>query len=95
VSHARAVTLNLTAKKAKGTVVATDGFTACAASVLVKVQHLVNGNWKTLTTVTTGSSGAYSAGGVGDDGKFRVVAKKVTVGSGDVCLKDVSNTQKH
>ena len=95
VSHERTVNLNLTAKKAKGTVTVSDGFAACASFVTVKVQHLVNGDWKAVATDTTGSSGAYSVGGVGDPGKYRAVAKKLTVGSGDVCLKDISNTQKH
>jgi hypothetical protein len=62
--------------------------------VPVKVQVFVNGHWKTFDLVTTKGTGAYSTP-VGDaSGKFRALAKRVTVGGGDKCMKDVSPAVK-
>jgi len=91
VTHARNVSLNLPGNKARGTVTVPDGFSACAANVPVKVQHLVNGNWRTVAALTTTAAGAFGTGGVTDDGTYRAIAKKVTVGT-DVCCKAKSPT---
>ena len=90
VQHARDVSLTLSGKKAKGTVNVTDGFTACRSGVPVKVQHLENGNWKTVGSTLTKADGTYKVAGLTEDGKYRTLAKKTTLGSGDVCLKDIS-----
>lgn len=91
LSHQRNVSLNLPGSRAKGKVTVPDGFTACAANVPVKVQHLVHGKWKNVASLTTSSSGAFGVGGVSEDGKYRAIAGKVTVGT-DVCLKAKSPT---
>lgn len=87
VKHARDVTLNLTRRKARGTVSVTDGYAACASSVTVKVQRKVRTKWRTVGTATTTATGAYRVGGATQSGKYRTLAKKVTLASGDVCLK--------
>jgi subtilisin-like proprotein convertase family protein len=94
VNHARDVSLTLSGKKAIGTVNVKDGFSACGASVPVKVQHLEHGKWKTVAGVLTKADGSYKAVGLGDPGKYRTVAKKTTLSSGDVCLKDISPIDK-
>lgn len=94
VQHARDVSLTLSGSKAKGKVSVTDGFGSCGSSVPVKVQHLKNGTWKTVGSTLTKADRTYRVPGVTDPGKYRTVAKKVTLASGDVCLKDISPTAK-
>ena len=94
VHHARNASLTLNGKKAVGKVNVDDGFAKCGSSVPVKVQHLEKGKWKTVSGVLTKSDGSYKAGGLGDKGKYRTLAKKTTLSSGDVCLKDVSPIAK-
>jgi subtilisin-like proprotein convertase family protein len=92
VKHARDVSLTLSGNKAKGTVSVTDGFTACRSGVPVKVQHRENGNWKTVGSTLTKSNGTYRVAGLTEEGNYRTLAKKTTLASGDVCLKDISPT---
>ncbi len=94
IHHARDVSLTLSGKKAKGTVNVKDGFSACGASVPVKVQHLEKGKWKTVAGVLTKADGSYKAVGLDDPGKYRTLAKKTTLPSGDVCLKRISPVDK-
>lgn len=94
IKHARDVSLTLSGKKAKGTVNVKDGFSACGARVPVKVQHLEHGKWKTVAGVLTKADGSYKAVGLDDRGKYRTVAKKTKLSSGDVCLKDISPIDK-
>lgn len=92
VKHARNVSLTVSGNKATGTVNVTDGFTACRSRVPVKVQHRENGNWKTVGSTLTKSNGTYKVPGLTDPGRYRTLAKKTTLSSGDVCLKDISPT---
>jgi len=87
VQHARNVTLNLTKRKAKGAVGAADGFVACSSGVVVKVQRKVGSKWRNVGTALTSATGAYRVGGATQSGKYRTLAKKFTLASGDVCLK--------
>ena len=89
VKHARELSLNVT-RKAKGSVGVIDGFTACGVGVPVKVQHREDGRWRTIGKTLTNANRGYSVPGTQDPGTYRAVAKKVTIASGDVCLKDVS-----
>jgi IPT/TIG domain len=95
--HSRSVTLSL--KKhivAKGAVSVSDAFTACAASVPVKIQRRVNGNWKNVGSTTTDASGAYSKKIKDKEGKYRAKAPKVTLNSGvDICSGAKSSVRKH
>ena len=95
--HSRSITLSL--KKhlvAKGNVSVGDAFTACAASVPVKIQRRVSGNWKSVGSTTTTASGSYSKKIKDKPGKYRAKAPKVALNNGvDVCLGDTSPTRKH
>jgi IPT/TIG domain len=95
--HSRSVTLSL--KKhlvAKGVVSVGDGFTACVASVPVKIQRRVSGNWKAVGSTTTTASGSYSKKIKDKTGKYRAKAPKVTLNAGvDICKGAKSPVRKH
>ena len=94
-THSRSITFKLKKSgKASGAVSVGDGFTACTASVPVKIQRKSNGNWKNAGTTTTTATGSYSKKTKGKPGKYRAIAPKVALNNGvDVCLKDKSPTQ--
>jgi hypothetical protein len=96
-AHSRSVTLTL--KKhlvAKGVVSVGDGFTACAASVPVKIQRKTSSGWKAVGTATTTASGSYSKKIKDKTGKYRARANKVTLNTGaDICSKATSPVRKH
>jgi hypothetical protein len=96
-AHSRSVTLSL--KKhlvAKGVVSVGDGFTACVASVPVKIQRRVSGSWKAVGSTTTTASGSYSKKVKDKTGKYRAKAPKVTLNAGvDVCKGAKSPVRKH
>jgi hypothetical protein len=96
--HARAITFKL--KKsgaAKGVVSSTEdpAFTDCVASVPVKIQRKTSSGWKNVGSATTDDTGAYSKQTKGKPGKYRAIAKKVSLGDPvtDVCLKAKSATR--
>jgi IPT/TIG domain len=95
--HSRSITLSL--KKhlvAKGVVNVSDTFTACEASVPVKIQRKTSSGWKNVGSATTTASGSYSKKVKDKTGKYRAQAKKVTLTSGaDVCKKTTSPVRKH
>jgi hypothetical protein len=95
--HSRSVTLTL--KKhlvAKGVVSVGDGFTACVASVPVKIQRKTSSGWKAVGSTTTTASGSYSKKIKDKTGKYRARANKVTLNTGaDVCSKATSPVRKH
>jgi hypothetical protein len=97
IVHSRSVTLTL--KKhvvAKGVVNVGDTFTACEASVPVKIQRRVNGSWKNVGSTTTTSSGSYSKKLKDKTGKYRALVKKLTLNNGaDVCKKAKSPVRTH
>ena len=81
---------------AKGVVSVGDGFTACAASVPVKIQRKTSGGWKSVGSTTTDASGSYSKKIKDKPGKYRAKAPKVALNNGvDVCLGDTSPARKH
>jgi IPT/TIG domain len=94
-THSRSITLKLKKSgKASGSVSVSDGFTACAASVPVKIQRKSSGGWKNAGTTTTTASGSYSKKTKGKPGKYRAIAPKAVLNNGvDVCQKDKSPTQ--
>jgi hypothetical protein len=86
VTHARSITLRLRDSLiARGHVIVTDGYTACAASVTVQVQKKVLGVWMTKRTIVTSSTGAYSTSLRNKSGNYRALAPEVLAGS-DTCL---------
>jgi hypothetical protein len=95
-THARNVTLTLSGTlKLKGKVKVPDGFTACGSGVKVKLQKKKKGGgWKTLKTVTTSDTGAYSGKVANKPGKYRALAPKTTA-DGETCSKDASPVRKN
>jgi IPT/TIG domain len=95
--HSRSVTLSL--KKhlvAKGVVSVGDAFTACAASVPVKIQRKTNGGWTGAGSTTTDASGSYKKKIKDKPGKYRAKATKVTLNNGvDICSGAKSPVRKH
>ncbi len=90
VNHARNTSIRLDGQVAKGSVHAVDGFASCESSIPVKIQHREGGKWHVVAAVLTKNNGSYRAAGLADKGKYRTVAKKLTLKSGDVCLKSTS-----
>jgi hypothetical protein len=95
--HARSITLKLVKHLvAKGHVSVADGFTACAASVPVKIQRRVSGSWKNVGSTTTSASGSYKKKIKDKPGKYRAKAPKVTLNAGvDLCKVDTSPVKKN
>lgn len=87
-THPRIVTLNLGKHLvARGVVSTSDGFTACTATVPVKIQRRVSGQWKTVATTTTTTSGSYREKIANHSGKYRSKAPMAVPGGGaDICL---------
>jgi hypothetical protein len=95
--HSRSVTLSL--KKhliAQGKVSVADAFAACASSVPVKIQRRVSGNWKTVGSATTSTTGTYKKKIKDKEGKYRAKAPKVVLNSNvDICSGAKSPARKH
>jgi IPT/TIG domain len=96
-AHSRSVTLSL--KKhvvAKGVVNVGDTFTACEASVPVKIQRKTSSGWKNVGSATTTASGSYSKKLKDKTGKYRAQVKKFSPNNGvDSCSKATSPVRKH
>jgi hypothetical protein len=96
--HARSITLSLRRHLvARGKVSSTEdpAFTDCAAAAPVKIQRRVSGRWKTVGRTMTDDTGAYQKR-IGDrEGRYRATAPKVTLTSGDWCLRAVSPVRRH
>ena len=96
IKHLRSISLSLRGKlRASGAVSVTDGTAACAATVPVRIQHRVNGKWRTVGTGTTSSTGSYSIRVAKGSGKYRARAPKSTLANGDVCGKAKSAVVFH
>jgi hypothetical protein len=95
--HSRSITLALRKHLvARGKVSVGDGFTACAATVPVKIQRRVSGHWKTVGSTTTTSTGAYKKRIRDRHGKYRARATRVALNSGaDVCKRATSPVRTH
>jgi len=97
IPHSRSVTLSLKRHLvAKGVVNVGDAFTACEASVPVKIQRKTSGGWKNVGSATTTASGSYSKKLKDKTGKYRAQVKKFTPNAGvDVCSKATSPVRRH
>jgi hypothetical protein len=94
-AHARSITLRLRRHLvARGKISVGDGFTDCAASVAVKIQRRVSGDWKTVGSTTTPDTGAYRKRIKERPGKYRSVARKIYLFP-DFCLRAVSPVRRH
>ena len=92
----RSVTLRVVGSLvARGVVSADNGFTACAASVPVKIQRRVAGGWETVRTTTTSPTGSYRRRIPDKAGRYRAKAPKIFLSYGFVppsCLRAISPT---
>jgi hypothetical protein len=95
--HSRSVTLSLRKHLvARGMVSVGDGFTACAATVPVKIQRRVSGHWKTVGSTTTTSTGAYKKRIPDKPGRYRARATRVALNSGaDICKRATSPVRRN
>jgi hypothetical protein len=96
-THARSITLSLRRHLvARGKVSVGDGFTDCAASVPVRIQRRVSGQWRTVRRTTTSSSGSYRKRIPDRPGKYRARAPKVVLSDGaDICLRATSPNRRN
>jgi IPT/TIG domain len=94
----RSVTLRLVRSLvARGVVSADNGFTACAASVPVKIQRRVAGEWETVRTTTASPTGSYRRRIPDKAGRYRATAPKFFLGYEFVppsCLPAISPTDR-
>jgi len=95
--HSRSVTLSLRKHLvARGVVSVGDGFTACAASVPVKIQRRVSGHWKAVGSTTTTDTGAYKKRIPDKPGKYRARATRVDLNShADICKRATSPVRRN
>jgi len=96
---ARGITLRLRyALVARGKVT-TSSATApagCTAAVPVKIQRRrAGGGWRTVGSTTTSDTGGYRKKIRNRHGKYRSLAPKLTLASGDVCSRAVSKVVRH
>jgi hypothetical protein len=76
---------------ARGVVSADDEFTACAASVPVKIQRRVAGEWDTVRTTTASPTGSYRRRVPDKAGRYRATAPTFPSGPGPTpCLRVIS-----
>jgi hypothetical protein len=90
--HSRSVTLRLRRHLvARGVVSDDDGFAGRVASVRVKVQRRVEGEWKTVRTTTTSPTASYRRRIPDKAGRYRATAPRIDVNGGaDICLVAIS-----
>jgi hypothetical protein len=74
VPHSRYVTLHLVRSLVARGVVSDDEFMDCAASVPVKIQRRVSGEWTTVRTTTTSPTGSYRRRIPDKAGRYRAMA---------------------
>jgi IPT/TIG domain len=74
VPHSRSVTLHLVRSLVARGVVRDDEFTDCAASVPVKIQRRISGEWTTVRTTTTSPTGSYRRRIPDKAGRYRAMA---------------------
>jgi hypothetical protein len=79
--HSRSVTLRMVSSLVARGVVSDDVFTDCAASVPVKIQRRVSGEWTTVRTTTTSPTGSYRRRIPDKGGRYRAMAPKFPSGS--------------
>ncbi len=85
-THERTISLSLPRHRARGSVRVPDGYVACASGVSVRVQRNVNGDWRTVARLVTGSGGSFRTTGINEPGRYRAVAQEVTLGD-HICMQ--------
>jgi TolB protein len=95
LTHARTVSLTLSKHLlAEGKVKCPDGVQACTDGVKVKIQRKTKGGWVNVRSTMTDNQGRYSKDLPDTSGKYRAVAKSLTVG-GEICAKATSDVAGH
>ena len=91
IEISRSVTLHeVRSLVARGTLSADNGYTACAASVPVKIQRRVAGEWNTVRTTTTSPTGSYSRRIPDKAGRYRAMAPTIFLFGPSSCLRAIS-----
>ena len=91
IEISRSVTLReVRSLVARGAVSADNGYTACAASVPVKIQRRIAGEWKTVRTTTTSPTGSYSRRTPDKAGRYRAMAPGIVLFGPSSCLRAIS-----
>ncbi len=91
IETSRSVTLRVVRSLvARGVVSADDEFTACAASVPVKIQRRVAGEWETVRTTTASLTGSYRRRIPDKAGRYRATAPTFPSGVPTPCLRVIS-----
>jgi IPT/TIG domain len=91
IEISRSVTLHeVRSLVARGAVSADNGYTACAASVPVKIQLRVAGEWKTVRTTTTSPTGSYRRRVPDKAGRYRAMSPKIFLFGPSSCLRAIS-----
>ncbi len=97
IETSRSVTLRVVRSLvARGAVSADNRFTACAASVPVKIQRRVAGGWETVKTTTTSPTGGYMRRIPDNPGRYRATAPRIFLsrfGGFSSCLRAISPVQ--
>jgi len=89
-SHDRSLSLMLRKHlMARGTLTVGDGFAACYQRVPVKIQRKVAGDWRTIASTLTGSTGLFREPIPDRAGTYRAVASKVVLAN-DICRRAAS-----
>jgi hypothetical protein len=89
-SHDRSLSLMLRKHLiARGTVTVGDGIAACYQRVPVKIQRKLAGDWRTIASTLTGSTGLFREPIPDRAGTYRAVASRVVLAN-DICRRAVS-----
>jgi len=88
VKHLRTISLSLGGSlRASGAIVVTDGTSACGQLVPVKIQRRTADGWKTVGSGFTTASSSYAIHVPDKDGKYRTIAIRSVLDSGDICAR--------
>jgi subtilisin-like proprotein convertase family protein len=90
VQHDRSLSLVVTQNRAKGRLTADDGFAKAAAGVPVRLQRRTLAVWRTVGRDLTTAKGRYTFTGQFGSGRYRVLAPRTTLSSGDIALRAAS-----
>ncbi len=91
VTHARSVSLSFEALRVSGSVTAQDGFDACEQLVPVAIQRRGHrGGWRLVELLSTNRHGVFGGFVLNGSATYRAKALKVTVASGDTCVRSTS-----
>jgi hypothetical protein len=86
VVHPRRVSLSLgTGSRAHGVVRVEDGYVSCARGVMVRLERLARGGWRTVAVTLSQRDGRYRVSVPSRPGPYRAALPRVTLSSLDIC----------